>query len=86
MYPSIALQVHALRALHRRGLVRAWKVPRWQYLHELAYDVRRALENLGLVAVPVPGRRLVVYALTPDGERVVEEILKVSGAGRAQDT
>src|SRR5262245_17314314 len=28
---------HALRALNRRGLVRAWKVPRWQYLHELAF-------------------------------------------------
>ena len=68
---------HALRGLHRRGLVRAWKIPRWQYLHELPFDVRGALESLGLVAVPVPGRPLVVYALTPDGERVVQEILKV---------
>ena len=68
---------HALRALHRRGLVRAWKIPRWQYLHEFAFPVRRALENQGLVAVPVPGKRLVVYALTPDGERVAQEILKV---------
>jgi hypothetical protein len=68
---------HALRALHRRGLVGAWKIPRWQYLHELPFDVRRALENLGLVAVPVPGKSLVVYALTPDGERVAQEILKV---------
>ena len=68
---------HALRALHGRGLVKAWKIPRWQYLHELPFDVRRALENLGLVAVPVPGKSLVVYALTPDGERVAQEILEV---------
>jgi hypothetical protein len=77
---------HALRALHRRGLVRAWKVPRWQYLHELPVDVRRTLENLGLAAVPVPGKSLVVYALTPDGERVAQEIHKSGGAVRAQDT
>jgi len=68
---------HALRALHRRGLVRAWKIPRWQYIHELPFDSRRVLENLGLVAVPVPGKSLVVYALTPDGERVAQEILRV---------
>jgi hypothetical protein len=77
---------HALRTLHRRGLVRAWKIPRWQYLHELAFDVRGALENLSLVAVPVPGRPLVVYALTPDGERVAQEIQKSGGAVKAQDT
>ena len=77
---------HALRALHRRGLVRAWKIPRWQYLREFAFPVRRALENQGLVAVPVPGKSLVVYALTPDGERVAQEIHKSGGAVRAQDT
>jgi hypothetical protein len=68
---------HALRALHRRGLVRGWTIPRWQYLHELAFHIRRALENQGLVAVPVPGKSLVVYALTPEGERIAQEILKV---------
>lgn len=67
---------HVLRALHRRGLVKAWKIPRWQYLHESASHVRRALENQRLVAVPLPGKRLVAYALTPEGERVAHEILK----------
>ena len=72
---------HALRALGRQGLVRGWKIPRWPYLHELVH-VRRALGNQGLVAVPVPGKSLVVYALTPDDERVAQEILRVRRLGK----
>jgi len=65
----------ALRALHRRGLVKAWAIPRWQYLRDLAVQVRQALEDHSLVALPVPGKRLVAYALTDEGERIAQEIL-----------